>query len=42
MKSFIFGFILGIIVTTIGINGMVRVVDKGIEFIKTESTELAK
>jgi hypothetical protein len=42
MKMFIFGMLFGIVITTIGFGGIVRVVDKGIETIKTQSVELAK
>ena len=42
MKGFIFGTIFGILITTVGLSGMARMLDKGIETIKTQTVELSK
>jgi hypothetical protein len=42
MKTFIVGFVLGLIVATVGFGGVARMLDKGIETVKTQSQELAK
>jgi hypothetical protein len=38
----IIGFILGLIVATVGFSGMARMLDNGIDRVKTQSQELAK
>ena len=38
----IIGFILGLIVATVGFSGVARMVDNGIDRVKTQSQELAK
>jgi len=35
-------FILGIVVGTVGLNGVINVAQKGIETVKNQSQELAK
>ncbi len=42
MKGYIISFILGIIVATVGFSGVARILDKGIETVKTQSQEYAK
>jgi hypothetical protein len=42
MRNLIIGFILGLVVATVGFSGMARLLDKGVETIKTQSQELAK
>ena len=39
---FIIGFVLGLIVATVGFSGVARMVDNGIDRVKTQSQELAK
>ena len=39
---FITGFILGLIVATVGFSGVARMLDNGVEKVKTQSQELAK
>lgn len=38
----IIGFVLGLIVATVGFSGVARMVDNGIDRVKTQSQELAK
>lgn len=42
MKNLIIGFVLGLVVATVGFSGVARLLDKGVETIKTQSQELAK
>ena len=39
---FIVGFILGLVVATVGFSGVARMLDNSIEHVKTQSQELAK
>lgn len=42
MKGFIIGTIFGLILATVGFSGIARMLDKGIETVKTQSQEMAK
>jgi hypothetical protein len=42
MTKFMFGFVLGVIVSTIGFTGLARVADRGVEHLKESSKEVAK
>lgn len=42
MKNLVIGFVLGLVVATVGFSGVARLLDKGVETIKTQSQELAK
>jgi hypothetical protein len=42
MTKIIIGFILGIAVSTVGFGGIAKMLDKGVETVKSQSTELAK
>jgi hypothetical protein len=42
MRNLIVGFVLGLVVATVGFSGVARLLDKGVETIKTQSQELAK
>ena len=42
MKNLIIGFVLGLVVATVGFSGVARLLDRGVETIKTQSQELAK
>lgn len=42
MKQFIFGTIFGIIIGAVGLTGIVRLLDSGIETVKTHAQEYAK
>ena len=39
---FIMGTVFGLILATVGFSGIARMLDKGVETVKTQSTELAK
>jgi hypothetical protein len=42
MKGFIIGTIFGLILATVGFSGIARMLDKGIDTVKTQSQEMAK
>lgn len=42
MKMFVFGAIFGLVLATVGFGGVARMLDKGIDTVKTQSQELAK
>ena len=42
MIKLLIAFILGIVVGTVGLTGVINVAQKGVEVVKTQSTELAK
>jgi len=42
MKNFVLGTIFGLILATVGFSGIARMLDKGIDTVKTQSQELAK
>ena len=42
MRSFILGTIFGLILATVGFSGIARMLDKGIDTVKTQSEEMAK
>jgi hypothetical protein len=42
MKAFIAGTIFGLVLATVGFSGIARILDHGVESVKTHSTELAK
>jgi hypothetical protein len=42
MKSFILGTIFGLVIATVGLGGIARIFDRGVETLKTQSQELAK
>ena len=42
MRNFIMGFVAGLVVATIGFSGVARLLDRGVEVIKTQSQELAQ
>lgn len=42
MKLFIAGTVFGVILATVGFSGIARIMDKGVDTVKTQSTELAK
>ena len=42
MAKFIIGFVLGVVVSTIGFSGLARVADRGVESIKQTSQEVSK
>jgi len=42
MTKLAIGFVLGLIVATVGFSGVARIMDHGVEAVKTQSQELAK
>ncbi len=42
MRNLFIGFILGLVVATVGFSGIARLLDRGVETIKTQSRELAQ
>jgi hypothetical protein len=42
MTKLIIGFVLGVIVATIGFSGVARLLDSGVEVVKEKSQELAR
>lgn len=42
MKTFILGTVFGLILATVGFSGMARMLDRGVDTIKTQSQEMAK
>lgn len=42
MRNLVIGFVLGLVVATVGFSGVARLLDKGVETIKTQSQELAR
>ena len=42
MKNFVFGTIFGLILATVEVSGIIRMLDKGVDTVKTQSQELAK
>jgi hypothetical protein len=42
MKGLIVGFVLGLVVATVGFSGVAKILDRGIEQVKSQSQELAK
>ena len=42
MTKFVIGFVLGVVVSTIGFTGLARVADRGVEQLKESSQEVAK
>ena len=42
MKTFIGGFIVGVIVATVGFGGVAGILDRGVETVKSHSQELAQ
>jgi hypothetical protein len=42
MSKFVTGFVLGIVVSTIGFLGLAQLADRGVEHLKETSQEVAK
>lgn len=42
MKIFLAGLLTGIVLATIGLSGIFKVLDKGVETVKETSTKLSK
>ena len=42
MKAFILGTIFGLVLATVGFSGIARMLDNGVEKVKTQSVEMSK
>lgn len=42
MRNLVIGFVLGVVVATVGFTGVARMLDKTVDVVKTQSQELAK
>ena len=42
MRNLITGFVLGLIVASVGFGGVARILDRGVQTIQTHSKELAQ
>jgi hypothetical protein len=42
MKAFILGTVFGLILATVGFSGIARMLDRGVDTVKTHSQEMAK
>ena len=42
MKNVLIGIVIGIVIATVGITGIFRVLDKGVQTIQHQSKELAQ
>lgn len=42
MGKLVIGFVLGLVVATVGFSGVARILDNGISAVKTQSQEMAK
>lgn len=42
MRNLIIGFVLGLVVATVGFSGVARILDNGVSAVKDQSKELAK
>ena len=42
MKNIFIGFVLGLVVASVGFSGIARMFDKGVQTIQTQSKELAQ
>jgi hypothetical protein len=42
MKAFILGTVFGLVLATVGFGGIAKMLDKGVDTVKTQSEQLAK
>lgn len=42
MKAFLAGTVFGLVLATVGFSGMARMLDKGVDQVKSTSVEMAK
>jgi hypothetical protein len=42
MKAFVLGTVFGLVLATVGFQGIARIFDKGVDSIKEKSVEMAK
>lgn len=41
-RIFLFGLLTGIVIASVGASGILRIVDRGVDYVRSHSTELAK
>ena len=42
MRNFILGTVFGIVIATVGFSGIARLLDRGVDTVKTQTRDLAK
>ncbi len=42
MRNLLIGFVLGLVVATVGFSGIARIADRGVDVIKSNAQELSK
>ena len=42
MRNLVIGFVVGLVVASVGVSGIVRMLDRGVETIQQTSKELAQ
>ena len=42
MRNLVIGFVLGLVVASVGFSGIARIMDRGVQTIQTQSKELAQ
>ena len=42
MKQFLWGVLVGIVITSVGFTGLLRMLDKSVDLVRTHSVELAR
>ena len=42
MRNFVIGIIFGLVLATVGFSGIAKMLDKGVDTVKTHSQEMAK
>ena len=42
MRYFVIGTVFGLVLATVGFSGIARMLDKGVDTIKTQSQEIAR
>jgi hypothetical protein len=42
MSKFIAGLVIGLVIASVGFSGIVRILDRGVDTIQTQSRELAQ
>ena len=42
MKAFIIGTIFGLVLATVGFGGIAKILDRGVDTVKSQSEQLAK
>lgn len=42
MKAFIIGTIFGLVLATVGFSGIAKILDRGVDTVKSQSEQLAK